>query len=170
MKGTPAGLQHRNEAERGYTIGQPSRFWLTKVNAMQTGKMWNQSLCVGVELNYLSWGLKWLELWSMSCEAVGYLTIMQLTANVYLVVARPCRSGWSLWLNQLAGFIRVFQEDIFMMKCLRIVLGWVSVFPRDIFFSEWQSCSVYQSSFYAKMCGYYGSKWLLYEYWRWRVD
>ena len=48
----------------------------------------------------------------MSCEAVGYLTIMQLTANVYLVVARPCRSGWSLWLNQLAGFIRVFQEDI----------------------------------------------------------
>jgi len=39
----------------------------------------------------------------MSCEAVGYLTIMQLTANVYLVVARPCRSGWSLWLNQLAG-------------------------------------------------------------------
>jgi hypothetical protein len=78
----------------------------------------------------------------MSCEAVGYLTIMQLTANVYLVVARPCRSGWSLWLNQLAGFIRVFQEDIFMMKCLRIVLGWVSVFPRDIFFSEWQSCSV----------------------------
>ena len=111
MKGTPVGLQHRNEAERGYTIGQPSRFWLTKVNAMQTGKMWNQSLCVGVELNYLSWGLKWLELWSMSCEAVGYLTIMQLTVNVHLVVARPCRSGWSLWLNQLAGFIRVFQED-----------------------------------------------------------
>ena len=40
------------------------------------------------------------------------LTMVQLKANAHLVVARPWRSGWSLLLNQLAGFIRVFQEDI----------------------------------------------------------
>ena len=55
-------------------------------------------------------------------------------------------------------------RHLYVVKCLRIVLGWVSVFPEIFSFQNGKSCSVYQSSLYAKMCGYYGSKWLLYEY------
>ena len=56
--------------------------------------------------------------------------------------ARPCRSGWSLWLNQLAGFIRVFQEDVFMLKSV-FELSWTGfhVLPRIYFYVSSLSCA-----------------------------
>jgi len=47
-----------------------------------------------------------------------------------------------LMAQSVSWFYPSFPGRYLVMKCLRIVLGLVSVFPRDIFFSEWQSCSV----------------------------
>ena len=99
----------------------------------------------------------------MSCEAVGYLTIMQLTANEYLMVARPC-----IWMELMAQSVSWFYPS-FPGRYLRDevssnCLGLGFCLSQRYFLFRMAELFSYQSSFYAKMCGYYGSKWLLYEY------
>ena len=143
--GTAVGLQRRKKL-RGYSFASLLDWWKWML-CKQT--RCEPTLCAEIGLDYHS--LRF-EAARVVFRALRSCWVSNNPAAhcgwIRLVDARPCRSGWSLWLNQLAGFIRVFQEDVFMLKSV-FELSWTGfhVLPRIFFFWEWQELFICQFSF-----------------------